>query len=74
MQIYKHTQSVPSNQWVINHDLNSRYINVDVFIDFFGSLTQILPNNITQPVGFEFVRIVIDFTGLETGKVVIISN
>lgn len=44
---YDHVQSVASNVWIVQHNLNKASIVHDVFIDFEGALTKSLPLEIS---------------------------
>jgi hypothetical protein len=48
IQTYTHTQSIPSAEWTILHNVGSKYINIDVVVDYNGQLETILPSNIVS--------------------------
>jgi hypothetical protein len=45
---YVHEQTVPSMTWDVTHMLGSKYINIDVMINYNGQLETILPKNIVN--------------------------
>lgn len=44
---YKHTQTSPSNVWTITHNLGESYPIIDVFYNDSGTMTKILPEEVT---------------------------
>lgn len=61
---HNHEQTVPAAEWIITHSLNTRAPCVDVFIDYEGERTKILPKDVIV-VDNKTVKIV--FTSLRTG-------
>jgi hypothetical protein len=48
IQTYTHTQDTPSAEWTIIHEMGSKYVNIDVIVQYNGRLETILPQNIVS--------------------------
>lgn len=48
LQTYVHEQTVASTTWDVMHMLGSKYINIDVIVNYNGQLETILPKNIVN--------------------------
>jgi hypothetical protein len=47
--VYTHTQNSLATIWQINHNLNVKYVNIDVVVFLNNQYQTILPKNITCP-------------------------
>ena len=45
---YTHNQPVLSNEWYILHNFGSKFVNIEVMVQFNGVLESITPKNITS--------------------------
>lgn len=79
MLLYQHNQESASSTWTIAHNLDLTAAAVDVYVDVNGTMTYILPANVTKTanqiivefstpqVGFALIRgstgMYIDYTG-----------
>lgn len=45
---YTHNQPTTSNQWSILHNLGTKFVNIEVMVQFNGVLESITPHNITS--------------------------
>lgn len=48
-QTYTHTQALASNHWVVQHALDSKFVNIDVVVFIDGKYQTILPKSVTLP-------------------------
>jgi hypothetical protein len=48
VKTYTHEQTVPSTTWDVMHMMGSKYINIDVIVNYNGQLETILPKNIVN--------------------------
>lgn len=62
---YLHTQKVSSNEWIVNHKLNQKYVNITV-VDFDDILIQPLEVEL-----FDSNTTYVRFTNSKTGRVVV---
>jgi hypothetical protein len=47
-QSYTHNQSSTSNEWNILHNFGSKFVNIEVMVQYNGVLESITPQNITS--------------------------
>ena len=47
-QNHTHNQSTSSNEWHIIHDFGSKFVNIEVMVQYNGALQSITPQNITS--------------------------
>lgn len=45
---YTHEQSTASSEWTIVHNMGSKYVNIDVVVEYQDRLETILPKNIVS--------------------------
>jgi hypothetical protein len=65
IQTYVHEQTIPSQTWDVMHSLGSKFVNIDVMIDYNGQLETILPKNI---ISLTDNQIQVTFNSPFTGK------
>jgi hypothetical protein len=46
---YTHTQALSSNNWTVQHNLSSRYVNIDVIVLMDGKYQTIWPKSVSLP-------------------------
>jgi hypothetical protein len=68
IEMYVHVQDIASNEWIINHPLNTAYVLVQVFD---GNSQMVIPNVVTINSASQ---ITIDFGGNAAGRAVILSG
>jgi len=61
---YEHIQSVSSNTWTINHNINTSVPIIDCWIDVLGISTKIIP--LTQTI-IDSNNVEITFTNSQVG-------
>lgn len=50
VSVYRHTQSVASATWTIEHKINTQYAIIDCFIDINSTVAQALPVSVSSTV------------------------
>ena len=71
MDAYNHIQSSGSATWTVTHNLNTDAVAVDVFIDYGGNLTKVLPLDV---VATDVNTLTITFSSSQTGKARVIGT
>jgi hypothetical protein len=46
MTTYIHQQPTPASEWLVNHNLGTKYVNVGVIVFFNNHYESILPKNV----------------------------
>lgn len=64
MNAFNFTQASPSDTWVIVHNLNNPYPNVDVFVNYMSSLVKVMPLDI---VADSVNQVTVTFTSAQSG-------
>ncbi len=62
---YIHEQTISSNTWDVMHNLGSKFVNIDVMVDYNGQLESILPKQI---ISLTDNQIQVTFNSPFTGK------
>lgn len=65
---FKHTQSVASTTWTINHGLGTETPIVDCWIDVSGTFTKILPLSV---VATSSTTVTITFSSAQSGRAMV---
>lgn len=67
MLLYQHNQESASSTWTIAHNLDLTAAAIDVYVDVSGTMTQILPANVTKTAN----QIVVEFSSAQVGYAII---
>ena len=65
IQSYIHEQTIASDTWDVMHTLGTKFVNIDVMINYNGQLETILPESI---VSVNDNQIQVKFSSPYTGK------
>lgn len=68
---YNHNQTIISDTWIVNHNLESAIVAVECVVDHSGIREKILPHNV---VIVDENQVVVTFTSSETGSVRIVTK